>query len=57
MNPVDYLQPAAFRKMIRNPASVRKWPDQKMPGFDQAALSDYDLGALIEWLSYKARHR
>jgi mono/diheme cytochrome c family protein len=55
MNPVDYLQPVALKKMIRDPTSVRRWPDQKMPGFDEAALSDRDLDAIIAWLSYKAR--
>ncbi|TPW08961.1 MAG: cytochrome c, class I, partial [bacterium] len=46
MNPVEYYQIPALKKLIRDPASVRKWPDQKMPGFDRAALSDYDLDAL-----------
>lgn len=57
MNPVEYFQIPALKKLIRNPASVRKWPDEKMPGFDQAAISDHDLDSLIEWLSYKAAHR
>lgn len=57
MNPVDYLQIPALKKMIRSPASVRKWPDQKMPGFDEAALSDSDLDAIVAWLAYKARQR
>jgi mono/diheme cytochrome c family protein len=57
MNPVDYLQPAALRKMIRNPASVRKWPDQKMPGFAEDTLSNSDLDAIIAWLTYKAQQQ
>ena len=57
MNPVDYLQPAALKKMIRNPASVRKWPDQKMPGFGEDTLSNSDLDAIIAWLTYKARQQ
>ena len=36
MNPVDYFQPAALRKYLRNPSSVRSWPEQKMPAFDEA---------------------
>ncbi len=55
MNPVDYLQVPAFKKLIRDPASVRRWPDLKMPGFDAEALSDSDIDAIIAWLSYKAR--
>jgi hypothetical protein len=36
---------------------VRQWPEQKMPGFDQAALSDSDLDAIVDWLAYKARQQ
>lgn len=57
MNPVDYLQLPALKKMIRDPKSVRLWPDQKMPGFDEAALSNSDLDAIIAWLTYKARQQ
>lgn len=57
MNPVDYLQLPALKKMIRDPKSVRLWPDQKMPGFDEAALSNSDLDAIITWLTYKARQQ
>ncbi len=55
MNPVDYFQPAALKKYIRNPMSVRDWPEQKMPAFDKATLSDPDIDAIIAWLTYKAR--
>jgi len=57
MNPVEYYQIPALKKLIRDPTSVRKWPDQKMPGFGPDALSDYDLDAIVDWLSYKARQR
>jgi len=55
MNPVEYFQIAALKKLIRNPSSVRKWPEQKMPLFDESNLSDSDLDAVIAWLAYKAR--
>ena len=57
MNPVAYFQPQALRKLLRNPASVRHWPDQKMPAFSADQLSDADIDAIIAWLSYKARQR
>jgi mono/diheme cytochrome c family protein len=57
MNPVDYFQPAALRKYLRNPSSVRTWPEQKMPAFDEASLSDADIDAIIAWLAYKAPKR
>jgi hypothetical protein len=28
-----------------------------MPGFDQSALSDSDLDAIVDWLAYKAKQR
>jgi mono/diheme cytochrome c family protein len=55
MNPVDYFQIPALKKLIRDPASVRQWAEQKMPGFDAATLSDGDIDAIVAWLSYKAR--
>lgn len=55
MNPVDYFQLPALRKLLRDPSSVRKWPEQKMPALDPAALSDADIDAIISWLAYKAR--
>lgn len=55
MSPVDYFQPLALRRFLRNPSAVRSWPAQKMPGFDEATLSNADLDAMIAWLSYKRR--
>jgi mono/diheme cytochrome c family protein len=55
MNVTEYFQIPALKKLIRNPQSVRQWPEQKMPGFDQSALSDNDLDAIVDWLTYKAR--
>ena len=55
MNPVEYFQPAALKKLLRNPSSVRTWPEQKMPAFDEASLSDADIDAIVAWLAYKNR--
>jgi mono/diheme cytochrome c family protein len=57
MNPVDYFQPEALRKLLRDPRSVRHWPEQKMPAFSADGLSDADIDAIVTWLSYKAKHR
>jgi mono/diheme cytochrome c family protein len=56
MNPVDYLQPAALRRLLRDSATVRDWPDRRMPAFGTDTLSDQDLDAIVAWLAYKARH-
>ena len=54
MGPTQYLSPAGLRALIRNPKSVRTWPQQQMPGFDAATLPDSDLDALISYLAYMA---
>ena len=41
--------------LIRDPKSVRTWPQQVMPGFTQERLSDADLDAVIAYLGAMAR--
>jgi mono/diheme cytochrome c family protein len=57
MNPVDYFQPEALRKFLRDPKSVRDWPEQKMPAFSEESLSGADIDAIVAWLTYKAGKR
>jgi mono/diheme cytochrome c family protein len=57
MNPVEWFQPAALRKFIRNPKSVRDWPDAKMGAFDSETLPDDDIDAIVAWLAYKRPKR
>jgi mono/diheme cytochrome c family protein len=57
MNPVDYFQPAALRKFLRDPRSVRAWAEQKMPAFGEESLPDSDIDAIVAWLAYKAGKR
>jgi len=45
-----------LRSLIRNPKTVRTWPQQQMPGFDETMLREADLDALIAYLGYMARH-
>jgi mono/diheme cytochrome c family protein len=56
-NPTEYLQPWALRALIRNPGSLRAWPEMKMHGFEPAVMSDADLDAIIAYLKYMStRH-
>lgn len=55
MGPTQYLTPVGLRALIRDPKSVRTWPQQQMPGFDAAKIPDADLDALIAYLAYMAR--
>ena len=54
MGPTQYFQPEALRKLIRDPKSVRTWPQQVMPGFTPERLSDTDLEAVIAYLGAMA---
>lgn len=57
-SPTEYLSPAMLRAFIRNPQSLRRWPEGKMTGFPtQASLSDADLDAVMAYLTYMAKHR
>ncbi len=53
MNPAAWFQPAALKKFIRNPKSVRDWPDAKMPALSPESLTDSDIDAIVAWLEYK----
>ncbi|MBZ5795187.1 cytochrome c [Burkholderia contaminans] len=57
MNPVDYFQPAALRRYIRNPASVRDWPGRSMPAFPPDQLSDRELEQIVAYLAYMAKRK
>jgi mono/diheme cytochrome c family protein len=53
-NPTEYLRADLLRGYIRNPQSLRRWPQAKMPGFDTRALSDADLDDLLTYLRHMA---
>ena len=53
-NPTEYFQPAFLRKLIRDPQSLRTWPQAKMPGFTKAVLSEQELDALLAYLGHMA---
>jgi mono/diheme cytochrome c family protein len=54
MNPTHYLAPAALHALIRNPKSVRTWPEQQMPGFAEDQMSDHEIDLVIGYLAYMA---
>ncbi|HWK32180.1 MAG TPA: cytochrome c [Hyphomicrobium sp.] len=54
MNPTRYMSPEGLRALIRDPKSVRTWPGQLMPAFDETKLSDADLDAIIAYLTHMA---
>jgi mono/diheme cytochrome c family protein len=56
-NPTEYFQIWALKAFIRNPRSIRAWPEMKMPGFEAATMPDPDLEAIIAYLTYMAARR
>ena len=46
----DYLTEAGLRALVRDPKSVRTWPQQRMPAFPLSVLPDTDLDALVAYL-------
>lgn len=57
MSPVEYFQPQALRQLVRNTASVRRWPAQVMPAFSTEQLSEAALDDLIAYLRHMAQRR
>jgi mono/diheme cytochrome c family protein len=51
-NPTEYLREDLFRAYIRDPQSLRHWPQARMPGFDRQALSDAELDELLAYLRH-----
>jgi mono/diheme cytochrome c family protein len=53
-NPTEYLREDLLRAYIRDPQSLRHWPQARMPGFDRQTISDADLDALLAYLRHMA---
>jgi len=57
MNPTEYFQKPALRKLIRNPQSLRFFPRSLMSSFPKEMLSDKDLEKLIAYLEHMAKRK
>ncbi len=58
LSPTEYWHADILRRFIRNPQSVRRWPEDRMLGFPtQAEMSDADLDAVLAYLGYMAKHK
>lgn len=53
-NPTEYFAGDYLARYIRDPQSLRRWPQGKMPPFTHEALSDEQLGQLIGYLRHMA---
>ncbi|MCY1342919.1 hypothetical protein D9M68_354450 [compost metagenome] len=53
-NPTEYLAGDFLARYIRDPQSLRRWPQGRMPGFTREALDDAQLGQLLAYLRHMA---
>lgn len=53
-NPTEYLRADLLRRYIRDPQALRHWPQARMPGFSEAALSEAQLDQLLAYLRHMA---
>ena len=56
-NPTEYMRPDALRRLIRDPQSLRKWPQARMPAFGVKVISDRELTDLMAYLRHMADRR
>ncbi|WP_434658275.1 cytochrome c [Pseudomonas sp. R3-56] len=53
-NPTEYFSGDFLKRYIRDPQSLRRWPQGKMPGFSAAVLPDAELDLLVGYLKHMA---
>lgn len=56
-SPTEYFAEGFLARYIREPQSMRQWPQGKMPGFNKDVISNGDLQDLIAYLSHMAQRR
>lgn len=53
-NPTEYFGGDFLKRYIRDPQSLRHWPQAKMPAFAASVLPDTELDLLVEYLKHMA---
>ena len=56
-NPTEYFSGDFLTRYIRDPQSLRRWPQGKMPGFAVEVLSHDELNQLIAYLRHMAERK
>ena len=54
MNPTRYMTRDGLHALIRDPKSVRYWPNMQMPGFAADQISDREIDLIIDYLAHMA---
>ena len=53
-NPTEYFGGDFLKRYIRDPQSLRHWPQAKMPAFATSVLPDHELDLLVGYLQHMA---
>ena len=53
-SPTEYFTADFLQRYIRDPQSLRRWPQAKMPGFSSSVLPDNELQLLLGYLQHMA---
>ncbi|VVO35279.1 c-type cytochrome [Pseudomonas fluorescens] len=53
-SPTEYFGADFLKRYIRDPQSLRQWPQAKMPGFSASVLPDAELELLVGYLKHMA---
>ena len=56
-NPTEYFTGDFLRQYIRNPQSLRRWPQGRMPGFSEQVLAPAELERLIAYLQHMSQRK
>ena len=56
-NPTEYLKEEYLQKLIRNPQSLRQWPQSKMSAFPESIISNSELSDLISYLKHMSTRK
>ena len=56
-NPTEYFGGDFLKRYIRDPQSLRHWPQAKMPAFAASVLPDNELDLLVDYLKHMAARK
>ncbi|MGE0526434.1 MAG: cytochrome c [Bdellovibrionales bacterium] len=53
--PTEYMKLSHLERLIRDPQTLRKWPQARMPGFNSKEISDAEMEHLIAYLQHMSK--
>lgn len=56
-NPTEYFSGDFLQRYIRDPQSLRRWPQGRMPGFSEQVLPPAELERLIAYMGHMAQRK